>query len=173
MEPQKVYIYPHPVLLKKCEEFPKDQDPTDIVEKLKATLANIPSGVGLAAPQIGISYRIFLGPNHRVFINPEIQLKGDTKVGGESCLSVPGATIPVERHMKVKVTWFDENWVEHKEVFRKFEGIIIQHEFDHIEGKTFFERLSKEEYENLSEFFENLKKGEVIHNRYPMQFYEE
>lgn len=173
MDPQKVFIYPHPVLLEKCKEFPKDQDPKEIVEKLQATLSNISTGVGLAAPQIGIPYRIFLGPENKVFINPEIQLKGSTDMGTEGCLSIPGIYAKVERNRKVKVKWFDENWEEHEQQFRGFEGVIVQHEFDHIDGINFVDKLNEVELAKVIRPLNDLKKGLINTPKYEFQLKED
>lgn len=113
-------------------------------------------GVGLAAPQIGLSIRLFvidaspLSEDHpelenfkKVFINAEIlERLGDETFDNEGCLSLPGIREDVLRPEGITIKYYDEDFVEHTDTFHGFGARIIQHEYDHIEGKVFTDRLS-------------------------------
>lgn len=109
-------------------------------------------GVGLAAPQIGQNLRMLVMDaaindekrDPKVVINPQIELFGDKIVSErEGCLSVPlgyRADVPRFSHARVKFLDLDGNEIE--EVFQDFAAIVVQHEFDHLEGKLFIDKLS-------------------------------
>lgn len=113
-------------------------------------------GMGLAAPQIGKSIRIFVidatpleedDPSmkdfKRVFINPNIQeLNGEMEVMNEGCLSLPKLREDVNRHNKVKIRYYDENWKLFEEEYEGLKARVIQHEYDHIQGTLFIDRIS-------------------------------
>ena len=113
-------------------------------------------GIGLAAPQVGLSIRLFVidaSPLHedhpeladfkKVFINAQIlETLGDEIWENEGCLSLPGIREDVLRPTGIKIKYLDENFVEHTEIFEGFGARVIQHEYDHIEGKVFTDRLS-------------------------------
>jgi len=145
-----IYIYNDPILREKCIDVPKDFDVKDLVQKMRNTLNTTTRGVGLAAPQVGIPYRVFLGPDDIAFINFEIlELKGSKPRDKESCLSMPGISGYVRRHQKVKIKWFDEDWNEHVKLFKNFDSILIQHESDHCDGILYIDRMEKNERDSL------------------------
>jgi peptide deformylase len=109
------------------------------------------NGIGLSAVQIGVPLRIFIIEAHieeqnfhfrGSFINPKIieEFGMDVK-HPEGCLSVPGLTAMVERSEGVELEWYDEKWNPHREKFHGFAARIIQHEFDHLEGKLYVDYL--------------------------------
>lgn len=114
------------------------------------------SGVGLAAPQIGKNIRLFIvdctpwadeNPeleNYRkVFINAEIyEHSEEGDLFNEGCLSLPGLHEDVRRPVAIKMRWLDENFEEHDEVIDGLPARVIQHEYDHLEGKVFTDRLT-------------------------------
>ena len=114
------------------------------------------SGVGLAAPQIGKNIRLFivdctpwaddepeLADYRKVFINAEIyEHSEETDLFNEGCLSLPGLHEDVRRPVAIKMRWLDENFVEHDELIDGLPARVIQHEYDHLEGKVFTDRLS-------------------------------
>ena len=114
------------------------------------------SGVGLAAPQIGKNIRLFivdctpwadedesLADFKRVFINAEIYERSEeTDLFNEGCLSLPGLHEDVRRPVAIRMRYLDENFVEHDEEFDGYPARVIQHEYDHLEGKVFTDRLS-------------------------------
>ena len=113
-------------------------------------------GIGLAAPQVGMSIRLFVidassGADEepelegfkKVFINPEvIETTGEKWLMNEGCLSLPEIREDVVRPDEVHIKYLDENFVEHEEVFSGFAGRVIQHEYDHLEGILFIDYLS-------------------------------
>lgn len=117
----------------------------DIIENLKETMYE-KEGVGLAAPQIGSSLRIFVidpfwgetgNKNPKVFINPKIQIVGDkTDIQEEGCLSLPDKKVKVKRFKTINVQWDDPSnpALSMEEQFNDFEARVIQHEFDHLNG---------------------------------------
>ena len=114
------------------------------------------NGVGLAAPQIGKNIRLFivdctpwgdddpsLADYKRVFINAEIyETSEETDLFNEGCLSLPGLHEDVRRPVAIKMRYLDENFVEHDELFDGLPARVIQHEYDHLEGKVFTDRVS-------------------------------
>lgn len=154
----RIITSPDPLLREVCE-------PVEIGDKSVKRLAKQmlremykDDGVGLAAPQVGVLKRIVvidtqwpqedekgrsMKKNPLVFINPEIIEHSDERVKNlEGCLSVPGISCEIERWSWVKVKCFDENF---NEVIREGDGLFgrcMQHEIDHLDGITLFERLS-------------------------------
>jgi peptide deformylase len=151
-----VTVYGDPLLRKISKPIDKD-DPKlmEIIENMWETMY-YSDGVGLAAPQVGLSIRLFVidassGADEepelegfkKVFINPEIiETTGDSWVMNEGCLSLPEIREDVTRPDKVRIKYFDENFVEHDEIYDGFAGRVIQHEYDHLEGKLFIDYLS-------------------------------
>lgn len=139
-----------------------DKSVLKIIEEMKKALlsAKDPIGVGLAAPQIGKSLRIFIAkPTLKspisVFINPEI-LEQDleilpirknkkTPVKLEGCLSLPNIWGEVKRYSKVKLSYVDQKGENHIKIFTGFMAIIIQHEIDHLEGGLFTKRVLEQQ----------------------------
>ena len=111
-------------------------------------------GIGLAAPQIGIAKRIFvvdgtsledeeMSSFKKVFINPIILNEdGDEWEFEEGCLSIPGVRGGVFRKSEILIRYFDENWNQKEESYNGMKARVIQHEYDHIEGKLFVDYLS-------------------------------
>ena len=113
-------------------------------------------GVGLAAPQIGMNIRMFvvdaspwaeeepaLADFKKTFINAEIyEVSEETDLFNEGCLSLPGLHEDVRRPVAIRMRYLDENFVEHDEEFDGLPARVIQHEYDHLEGKVFTDRVS-------------------------------
>jgi len=151
-----IYVYGHPVLRK----ISKDVDPdyeglNELHENMWATMYHT-DGVGLAAPQIGLSLRIFvidgsaladdfpeLKDFKQTFYNAQILERSDVKLmESEGCLSLPGIREEVSRPDRIRIKYQDENFEFHDEVYEGFAARIIQHEYDHIDGKLFVDHLS-------------------------------
>jgi len=153
-----VYVYGMSVLRKTAKEIPEDyreldQLITDMFDTMHAS-----DGVGLAAPQIGKSMRIFvvdtspmadskeepeLADFRRVFINPYILEEwGDPWSFEEGCLSLPNIREEVSRPDHVRIEYYDENWNLKEEVYDGVRARVIQHEYDHLEGKLFVDRIN-------------------------------
>ena len=170
-----VTVYGDPILRKRAKEITPDMEGLDeIIENMWETMY-YSDGVGLAAPQVGMSTRLFLvdassGADEepelkdfkKVFINPEIlELDGDDWVMNEGCLSLPEIREDVTRPDVVRLKYFDENFVEHDEVFRGFAGRVVQHEYDHLEGKLFIDYLSPLRKRLLKTKLSNIAYGKV------------
>jgi peptide deformylase len=108
-------------------------------------------GVGLAAPQLGISQRLLVyrvGPDAPVIVlaNPELEwTSGDEEEGLEGCLSIPGITVDVERPVHVRVRALDEEGEERTVEASGLEARVIQHEMDHLDGVLILERTTRDE----------------------------
>lgn len=151
----KIIQSPTPVLLRKAKKIEKvDKKILAIIKELKKGIdeAVDPKGVGLAAPQIGKSLQLFVVHEddtepYQVFINPEIELltnKAPRKDQAlEGCLSLDGIWGKVSRAAKVKVRYMDAQEEQHEEIFEGLMATIIQHEYDHLQGILFSERIDK------------------------------
>lgn len=140
-------------------------------------------GVGLAAPQVGLSIRLFvidaspfadeeplLKDFKKVFVNPEIiDESGEKWLFSEGCLSIPDIHEDISRNPDIRLRYLDENWVEHEESFSGMAARIIQHEYDHIEGKLFTDRLSPLRKAMLKSKLDGIAKGQVTVD-YKMKF---
>ncbi|MBR6264771.1 MAG: peptide deformylase [Prevotella sp.] len=152
-----IYVYGEPVLRKISEEIDLDDaNLKQLVADMFETMYHA-NGVGLAGPQIGKAIRIFVidsepfkesYPNVRIhkgaFINPIITKDwGDDFVFGEGCLSLPNLNEDVTRKSNIHIEYYDENGEFHDEDFDGLVARIIQHEYDHLEGRVFTDRLSQ------------------------------
>jgi len=168
-----IVAYGDPVLRKKAEDIPKDYpELQELISNMFETMYNA-SGVGLAAPQVGLPIRLFVidlsdkeEPGYesfkKVFINAEIlEEKGVLWDFNEGCLSIPDIREDVRRLDTVVISYYDENWVHHEETFDRMGARVIQHEYDHIEGKLFTDKLSPLRRAMLNSRFEAIKKGAV------------
>jgi len=151
-----VYVYGSPVLRKVSTEITSDYpNLKELIESMFETMDGS-EGVGLVAPQIGLSIRLFVidtalfGEDHpevkgfkKVFINPKIIERSEVQnIYNEGCLSIPSLREDVERPESVTIKYFDENFVEHEEFYDGIIARVIQHEYDHLEGILFTDRVS-------------------------------
>lgn len=170
-----VTVYGDPILRKKAQPIYKNHEGLqEIIENMWETMY-YSDGVGLAAPQVGLSIRIFIvdassGADEepelenfkKVFINPEIiEISGDEWTMNEGCLSLPEIREDVLRPDKVRIRYFDENFDEHEEEFKGFAGRVIQHEYDHLDGKLFIDYLSPLRKRLLKSKLNSITKGKV------------
>ncbi|QIA07235.1 peptide deformylase [Draconibacterium halophilum] len=170
-----VTVYGDPLLRKKAKTIKKDHPKLDeIIENMWETMY-FSDGVGLAAPQVGMSIRMFVidassGADEepelegfkKVFINPEIiETKGEEWTMNEGCLSLPEIREDVERPDEVTIKYQDENFVEHIETHKGFAGRVIQHEYDHLEGILFVDYLSPLRKRLLKSRLIAISKGKV------------
>ena len=152
-----IYIYGNPVLRKVAQDIPADYPELDkLIADLYDTLADS-EGIGLAAPQVGKSVRVvvidldvisedmpeYKGFRH-AFINPHIIEFDDTEkdVSEEGCLSLPGIHEKVTRPTRIHVKYLDEQLQPHDEWVEGYLARVMLHEFDHLEGKVFTDRIS-------------------------------
>jgi peptide deformylase len=173
-----IIVYGDTVLRKTAVRIEKDHEGlAEIIENMWETMY-YSEGVGLAAPQVGLSIRLFLvdatsgmedEPElkdfRKVFINPEIiELTGDEWIMNEGCLSLPEIREDVSRPDEVKLKYQDENFIEHTEIFKGFAGRIIQHEYDHLEGIMLVDHLSSLKRRLLKGRLTNIAHGKVQPN---------
>ena len=168
-----IVLYGDPVLKKRAADIEQgDESIKEFVENMFETMYAA-QGVGLASPQIGESLRLFVidtNPMHeqeeeglkKAFINPTmIEEEGDEWAFEEGCLSIPGVRAEIERKPKIKINYFDEDWNQHEEVFEGIEARVIQHEYDHIEGKLFTDYLTPFKKRLLKGKLANISKGKT------------
>jgi peptide deformylase len=152
-----IYIYGQPVLRKVAEDIPADYPGlSDFLQDMWDTLAES-EGIGLAAPQVGKSIRVVVidldvlsedMPEYKgfrqVYINPHIIEYDDTETDSleEGCLSLPAIHEKVTRPKRIRVQWLDEQMQPHDEWVEGYLARVMQHEFDHLEGKVFVDRVS-------------------------------
>ncbi len=141
----KVRLYGDPVLRKIANPIDPTSVSSDFVTKMSETMY-VEDGVGLAAPQIGISERVFLydvGEKLNVVINPEILEKStEEEIGEEGCLSFPEIFDKVPRSVSIRVRYFDQHGEEYVKKLEGYEARVFQHEFDHLNGKLFIDYLT-------------------------------
>ena len=133
-----IYVYGQPVLRKEAEDITPDYpNLKELIANMFETM-NRADGVGLAAPQIGLPIRV-----RRAYINPHILEVGGEEVSmEEGCLSLPGIHETVKRPDRIHVTYLDEELKEHDEWVEGYLARVMQHEFDHLDGKMFIDHLS-------------------------------
>ena len=172
-----------PVLREKCKEISADYPHlAQLIDDMFETMYGA-SGVGLAAPQINKSVRLFIidttpfaeesdiTPLKEVFINPRIiKEKGKEWLFNEGCLSIPEIREDIARKAEIEIEYFDTNFKQH---IKKFDGItarVIQHEYDHIQGILFTDKLSPLRKRVLKGKLNDISKGKIAVN-YRMRFF--
>ena len=170
-----IIAYGHPVLRKVAvdinEDYPNLQQ---LIDDMYETMYTT-SGVGLAAPQVNRSIRLLVmdatpyageDPNakdfKRVMINPEIiEEEGENSMFNEGCLSIPEIREDVERKPTIRINYYDENWKFHDEKLTSVMARIIQHEYDHLEGILFVDRVSNMRKMLLKRKLSDISKGNI------------
>ena len=171
-----VYAYGQPVLKKVAEDItPEHPNLRELIQNMWDTMYDA-HGVGLAAPQIGASIRLFVIDseqiekeddfNHvgfkRVFINAQkIEETGEKWSYEEGCLSIPNIRGEVSRRPILKIRYLDENFEEHIDIFDGINARVVQHEYDHIDGVLFTEYLSPVKRTLIKGKLENIKRGKT------------
>lgn len=170
-----ILAYGDPVLKRKCEDISADYpNLPELIDNMFETMYAA-HGVGLAAPQIGLSIRLFvidaspfeedderLKDFKKVFINAQIvEETGEKWAFNEGCLSIPDIREDVSRPPTIRIQYVDENWVAHDEKYEGLAARIIQHEYDHIEGKLFTEKLSPLKKAMIKNKLDAIAKGQV------------
>ncbi len=185
-----IVAYGDPVLKKKGKDITKDYPKlSELLDNMFETMYNA-YGVGLAAPQIGLPIRLFLVDTEpfsedeelseeeakqlkdfkKVFINAKIiEETGEEWAFTEGCLSIPEIREDVFRNETIKINYFDENFVEHTEIYSGLAARVIQHEYDHIEGVLFTDKLSSLKKRLIKGKLTNISKGK-INSEYRMRF---
>lgn len=165
----KVYEYPDPILKKKAEKVARvDDELRQFMDDMLETMYSA-VGVGLAAPQVGVSKRIVvIDISHEeekveplYLVNPEIIWKSEDKIcGEEGCLSVPEQRAEVERHASVKIRYTDYNGKEQERLIEDFLAIVVQHELDHLDGILYIDRISRLKRQMLLKKLQKLREEE-------------
>lgn len=170
-----IYLYGQPVLRKETDEIePESIDIKQLVSDMYETLTAA-DGCGLAAPQIGKAIRLFvvdgteLGEDYpdcanfkQAFINPEIiEESEETSTYSEGCLSLPGISENVVRPKTITIRYQDEDFVEHEDTYTDFKARIVLHEYDHLEGHVFTDRISPLRKQFVRGKLANIIKGKV------------
>lgn len=170
-----IYAYGQPVLKKKAEDIGTDYPGLrEFTESMWETMYHA-EGVGLAAPQVGRSIRLFVVDTiqimeegkesegiKRVFINAhKVEEAGEPWTYEEGCLSIPEVRGDVDRPPQLRLRYLDENFEEHEDVFTGINARVIQHEYDHIDGILFTEHLKPIKKRLVRRKLEDIKKGKV------------
>ncbi len=177
-----IMAYGSPVLRKMgstiTEDYPNLEE---LISNMRETMKNA-RGVGLAAPQIGAAIRLFLVDTspfseddelseeererlknfNKIFINPKIlSEEGNDWAFNEGCLSIPNINEDVLRKDTLTIEYMDENFTKHVETINGLVARVVQHEFDHIEGVLFTDKLSSLKKRLLKKKLENISKGKI------------
>jgi peptide deformylase len=185
-----IVAYGDPVLRKKAQDIsPEYPDLKNLIDDMFETMYGA-SGIGLAAPQIGKSIRVFivdatpfkddeelseadrklLSQFKKVFINAEIiEERGDEWVFNEGCLSIPEIREDVFRKDEITIKYLDAEFKPHQEVFSGIAARIIQHEYDHIQGVLFTDHLSALKKRMIKGKLTQISKG-LIRGEYRMKY---
>ncbi len=178
-----IVAYGDPVLRKKAKALEKGVDVKQLAKAMLVTM-DLAGGIGLAAPQIGKSIRLFVvdlnrwlkesgsDQEHRkVLVNPV--LKVDETIAPstfqEGCLSIPNILVDVPRKESITISYFDVNWQLHQEQWSGFPARIIQHEYDHLEGKLHIDYASSSKKMLFIDKLAAISQGK-IEVPYKMQF---
>lgn len=174
-----IYTYGSAVLREEAEDITPDYpELSTLIDNMFETMYNS-QGVGLAAPQIGLPIRLAVitldclsedYPEYKDFneayINPHILEfdNSELKSMEEGCLSLPGISEPVKRPTRIKVKWMDREWNEHEEWVEGYLARVMQHEFDHLEGTVFTDRLAPLRKQIVRKKLSNLLAGKFSCN---------
>ncbi len=183
-----VYAYGQPVLRKVSAQIgPEYPDLQELIANMWDTMYHA-DGVGIAAPQVGHGIRLFVIdteqvdrkagteaptdiPFKQVFINAQMLTESSKPwTYEEGCLSIPDIRGDVERPEGIRIRWQDENFQEHEAEFSGINARVIQHEYDHIEGVLFTERLKPLKKRLIQRRMEAIREGRVKTD-YKMRFY--
>lgn len=177
-----IVAYGDPVLRKETKEIDKDYPKLEVLLEDMFETMYAAYGIGLAAPQIGLPIRLFivdatpfgddedlpeeerefLGSFKRIFINAKIvEESGNEWAFNEGCLSIPDVREDVFRQETITIEYYDENFKKHKEVISGIAARIIQHEYDHIEGILFTDKLSPLKKRLIKKKLANISKGNI------------
>ena len=170
-----IYTYGNPVLRKVADPVTADYpNLKELVNNMYETMVHA-EGVGLAAPQIGLPVQLFvvdlaplkeehpeLGDFRVTFINPEILEESEEEVAyDEGCLSIPGISETVVRPEYIKIRYFDVDFNEHILELDDFKARVVQHEYDHLEGHLFTDRIKPLRRQLLKSKLTNIAKGKT------------
>jgi len=174
-----IVVYGDPVLRQRAKDIKEGTDLTQLIQDMYETMY-LAKGIGLAASQIGKAIRLFVvdgsalkaeddearGENmegfKKAFVNPVILVEdGEPWEFEEGCLSIPNIREKISRKEKLKIRYYDEQWNVHEEEYDGIKARIIQHEYDHLEGKLFIDYLTPLKKRMLKGKLSDISRGEV------------
>jgi peptide deformylase len=173
-----IYLFGNPILRKKSVDIDADYpDLKQLIDDMFETMYKA-DGVGLAAPQIGKSINLIvintrplsddepeLKDFKRVFINPKITFNLEKKTTvEEGCLSIPGIHEDVSRPTELTIEYFNENFEKVIETLKGFRAIVIQHEYDHLSGILFVDKISPIRKRLIKAKLLSITKGKMVAN---------
>jgi peptide deformylase len=166
-------MYGDPILRQRAKEIEKGTDLKQLIDDMYETMHGA-SGIGLAAPQIGKGIRLFIVDGtvledepdmqdfKKVFINPQLlEELGTPWEYEEGCLSIPNIREKITRKEKLRIRYYDQDWNALEEEYDGMKARIIQHEYDHIEGKLFVDYLPALKKRLLKGKLADISKGKV------------
>ncbi len=177
----RVIGYGDPLLRKTSSDIDEDYPGLkELIENMFETMY-ASSGVGLAAPQVGLNINMFIVDTSqikdikngikKVFINPVIvETSGEPWKYEEGCLSLPNIREEVSRDENVLINYLDENFVEHEEKYDDINARVILHEYDHLEGILFIDKISSLRRKRIRNQLNSIVDG-TMEVDYPMRFY--
>ncbi len=170
-----IYTYGNPILRKKSIDIDKNYpNLSQLIENMFETMYKA-DGVGLAAPQIGLNIKLItidatplakdepdLIDFKKVLINPKITFNTESTIAiEEGCLSVPGINESVNRISDLTIEYLDENFEKKTEHFVGYKAIVVQHEYDHLQGILFVDKISPIRKRFIKTKLNNITKGKV------------
>jgi peptide deformylase len=171
-----IYVYGASVLRKKAVEISKDDESLgQLIDDMFETMYHS-DGIGLAAPQIGKSLRLFvidasnledednegLKDFKKAFINPLIvEESGGNRNYNEGCLSIPDIREDVDRNERIRIQYYDRDWNFFDEIYEGVKARIIQHEYDHLEGILFIDKINPLRRRLISSRLNAISKGRI------------
>lgn len=150
MQPASIRLFPDPVLRAKAQKVTAfDEALRRLFHTMDLTMKSQPHGIGIAAPQIGVSLRVaIVDVSSRVpdakrlhLVNPEIIQGNEERVSREGCMSLPDYTADLRRYDSIELRWQDESGRHRNGFFKGIEAVCIQHEVDHLNGILFLDRV--------------------------------
>lgn len=167
----KIRTYPDPILSQKAAPV---TDFGPLMQKLFDDMIetmHVSGGVGLAAPQVGISKQVFIacptlrkGEEH-ILVNVEIEKKSGNEIGLEGCLSLPGISAELARATRLTLKYQDQHGIRHKMEVQNFFARVIQHEMDHLQGKLLIDHFKGTERTKLLAQYEATKDSKESPNK--------
>lgn len=167
-------MYGDPILRQRGKDIEHGTDVKQLISDMFETM-EAANGIGLAAPQIGKSLRLFvvdgtsfedepgMADFRKAFLNPVmLEELGTPWESEEGCLSIPNIREKVARKEKLRIRYYDEDWNLHEEEFDGMKARIIQHEYDHIEGKLFVDYLTPLKKRLLKSRLADIARGKVV-----------
>ena len=164
-----IVAYGDPVLRKVAKDIDENYPKLDaLIENMFDTMYGA-RGIGLAAPQIGLPIRIFIVDATPFEDDEDLSEEGDEWAFNEGCLSIPDINEDVFRQPKITIEYYDADFKKHTETYEGIVARIIQHEYDHIEGILFTDKLSSLKKRLIKGKLSNISKGK-IDVKYRMKF---